>query len=108
MTATATTPATVAEAHALLREVPRILRRTSRENRKPVRDAVFALDDALDIYKALTNDELHWEAVYPGLDSPDPDAEALALATQEVGEAANQLADAIAAVIAAGDGGGAR
>jgi hypothetical protein len=96
MTAVAITPAeTAREGHAVLHLA------IEAAGCETVQAAMVSLGDALDIYAELDGDGLHWEQVYPELrDEPDPDearGEALRKAADEVGAAATDLIQVMAA-----------
>lgn len=55
-----------------------------------LRTACLGLQDAIGDYEAL-RDGIHWDAVYPGLDSPEPDWEARQIAAQTVRDEAGEL-----------------
>jgi phage terminase large subunit GpA-like protein len=99
VTAAVITPAVVVrEAHAVLHAAMRLEWPAHGPALKAVASAVVDLGDALEVYRALDGDALHWDAVWPHLrDEADPDGEALRKAADEAASAADDLTAIIAA-----------
>ena len=55
-----------------------------------IRDAYLSLSEAISDLEALRQG-IHWEAIYPDLDSPEPEWEALQMAAQTVRDEATEL-----------------
>lgn len=74
-----------AEAHALLDHVMRAGWPEGREAARTIMTTIFGLTDAITNVEAL-DEGIHWTAVYPGLDSPDPEDEARQIAAQDLAD----------------------
>jgi hypothetical protein len=99
VTALTITPAEmVREAHAVLHVAFAAQWPEGETALKAVVLAACDLSDALEVYRELDSDGLHWEYVYPHLlDQADPDEAALRKAAEEAEAMAEDLIKVIAA-----------
>jgi hypothetical protein len=86
----ATTAISADEARALLSATLAAPWPGGRAAFKAVGNAVLSLDQALTDLEAIT-EGIHWSAVYPELDGPEPEADARRIAADDVTGAAEGL-----------------
>jgi hypothetical protein len=76
---------TTAGAHALIACVMRADWPEGREAARAITTAIYGLTDAITNVEALA-EGIHWSAIYPELDSPEPEDEAARIAAQDLAD----------------------